>query len=142
MTTLRFSYLIAVFLAFNSIATCWASENISIVPDWEDPQIISRNKEPGHAYMRPYAEEKNLLNKKVSGRIQSLNGKWKFNWSGHPDSRPAEFYRTDYDVSEWPVIDVPGNWQTQGYGRPIYSNHPYPFAKDQPRVMTETPTWN
>jgi beta-galactosidase len=45
----------------------------------------------------------------------------------------------EYDVSEWPVIDVPGNWQTQGYGRPIYSNHPYPFAKDQPRVMTEPP---
>ena len=88
MTTSKLSYLVAVFFTFSSIATCWASEKNSTVPDWEDPQIISRNKEPGHAYMRPYATEENLLNKKASGRIQSLNGKWKFNWVGHPDSRP------------------------------------------------------
>jgi len=78
MTTSKLMCLITVFLTFNSIAACWASEKNSTVPDWEDPQVISRNKEPGHAYMRPYAEEKNLLNKKASGRIQSLNGQWKF----------------------------------------------------------------
>ena len=99
------------------------------------------------------ALNKNRLNKNSSSRIQSLNGKWQmangkwqmangkwqFNWVGHPDSRPTEFYQSDYDVSQWQSIDVPGNWQTQGYGRPIYTNHPYPFAKDQPRVMTEPP---
>ncbi len=139
MTTFKHRYLIAVFLAFNSFAVCWASEQNLTVPDWENPQVISRNKVPAHAFMRPYAREENLLNKKASGRIQSLNGKWKFLWVGHPDSRPAEFYHTDFDVSGWPGIDVPGNWQTQGYGRPIYSNHPYTFAKDQPRVMSEPP---
>jgi beta-galactosidase len=139
MTTYKFRCFIAGFLALSSIAACWASEEYSTVPDWENPQVISRNKAPGHAFMRPYAKEENLLNKKASDRIQSLNGEWKFLWAGHPDTRPAEFYRTDFDVSGWPGIDVPGNWQTQGFGRPIYSNHPYPFAKDQPRVMSEPP---
>ncbi len=136
MTTFKY---FAVFLIFSGVAVCWALEENAEVPDWENPQTISRNKVPGHAFMRPYAKEENLLNKKASGRIQSLNGKWKFLWAGHPDSRPAEFYQTDFDVSGWPGIDVPGNWQTQGFGRPIYSNHPYPFAKDQPRVMSEPP---
>ena len=34
---------------------------------------------------------------------------------------------------------MPGNWQTQGYGVPLYSNIPYPFQKDPPRVMGEPP---
>ena len=137
--TIRFRYVATVLIALNLIQVCWAEETAPEVPNWENPQIIGRNKVPAHAFMRPYADDKNLLSDKASGRIQSLNGKWKFHWVGHPDSRPAEFYRTDFDVGEWPSIDVPGNWQTQGYGRPIYSNHPYPFAKDQPRVMSEPP---
>lgn len=138
-TAIRIRSLIAVIVTFNSTAACWASDENFEVPDWENPQIIGHNKVPAHAFMRPYADEANLLGDKASDRIQSLNGKWKFNWAGHPDSRSADFYRPDFDVSEWSSIDVPGNWQTQGYGRPIYSNHPYPFAKDQPRVMSEPP---
>ncbi|WNC69174.1 glycoside hydrolase family 2 TIM barrel-domain containing protein [Thalassotalea nanhaiensis] len=111
----------------------------SAVPDWENPQIIGINKVAGHAFIRPFADKENAETNKSSTRIQSLNGKWKFNWVGHPDKRPTDFYKTDHDVSAWAEIDVPGNWQTQGYGTPIYTNHPYPFAKDQPRVMTEPP---
>jgi len=139
MMRTRFQYLITVFLTFSSVSVCFALEENAQAPDWENSQIISRNKVPGHAFMRPYAKEKNALGRKTSDRIQSLNGKWKFNWAGQPDSRPEDFYRPDFDVGDWHSIDVPGNWQTQGYGRPIYSNHPYPFAKDQPRVMSEPP---
>lgn len=109
------------------------------VPDWENPAVIGINKEPGHAYMRPYADPGKASEGGASSRIQSLNGKWKFHWVGHPDKRPANFYDPAYDISDWNLVDVPGNWQTQGYGRPIYTNHPYPFAKDQPRVMTGPP---
>jgi len=131
--------LITVLLICTSVTVSMASDNKAKVPDWENPQIISRNKVAGHAFIRPYADEKNIVNQQASTRVQSLNGKWKFNWVGHPDSRPMDFYQADFDVSSWQSIDVPGNWQTQGFGRPIYTNHPYPFAKDQPRVMTEPP---
>ncbi|NQY62800.1 MAG: DUF4981 domain-containing protein [Alteromonadaceae bacterium] len=132
------SLLITVILIITALP-CWSLDKGTVVPDWENPNIISLNKVMGHAFIRPYANEKSAQDKSMSSRIQSLNGKWKFNWVGHPDSRPTSFYQTKYDVSQWAEIDVPGNWQTQGYGRPIYTNHPYPFAKDQPRVMTEPP---
>jgi beta-galactosidase len=34
---------------------------------------------------------------------------------------------------------VPGNWQTQGWGIPIYTNQTYPFRRDEPRVTSEPP---
>ena len=52
-----------------------------------------------------------------------------------PNSRPVDFYKPDYDDSSWDEIRVPGNWQTQGYGVPIYTNVTYPFKKDPPRIM-------
>ncbi|WP_177168923.1 glycoside hydrolase family 2 TIM barrel-domain containing protein [Thalassotalea agarivorans] len=107
--------------------------------DWENPQVISINKEQPRAFFTAFKSKSAALAGKQSSLVQSLNGQWRFNWVGHPDKRPANFFETDYDVSQWDEIDVPGNWQTQGYGRPIYTNHPYPFAKDQPRVMTQPP---
>ena len=45
----------------------------------------------------------------------------------------------DYDVSRWDKIAVPGNWQTQGYGTPIYVNMGYPFVRNRPYVTGEPP---
>ena len=42
-------------------------------------------------------------------------------------------------MTQWDRIAVPGNWQTQGYGVPVYTNITYPFQKDPPRVMGEPP---
>ena len=69
----------------------------------------------------------------------SLDGKWNFYWSRNPEERPADFYREDYDVSQWDKITVPGNWQTQGYGVPIYININYPFVRNRPSVTSEPP---
>ena len=35
---------------------------------------------------------------------------------------------------------VPGNWQLQGFDRPIYTNVKYPFPCDPPRVPEDNPT--
>ncbi|MEW6997798.1 glycoside hydrolase family 2 TIM barrel-domain containing protein [Colwelliaceae bacterium BS250] len=131
--------LISVLFVASTVLSGLVNAKASTIPDWENPQIIGINKEAGHAFIRPYANETVAHKRNASTRIQSLNGKWKFNWVGHPDKRPLDFYKPNYDVSEWVSIDVPGNWQTQGFGRPIYTNHPYPFNKDQPKVMTEPP---
>ena len=64
-----------------------------------------------------------------------LNGVWKFYHVGHPDNRPVDFFKPDYDVSTWDDIPVPANWQMHGYGTPNYTNITYPFKKDPPRVM-------
>ena len=101
--------------------------------DWENPAVLGINKLPYHATLQLPSKEK------ACKEIVSLDGQWFFHWSRNPEERPADFYKEDYDVSQWGKIAVPGNWQTQGYGTPIYININYPFVKDRPRVTTEPP---
>lgn len=101
------------------------------IPDWENPEIIGINKLPYHSTLE--------LPSIANPEVVSLNGEWLFKWSKDPDSRPVGFESMDYETVDWDKIIVPGNWQTQNFGRPIYSNIPYPFQRDQPRVTSEPP---
>jgi beta-galactosidase len=101
--------------------------------DWENPEVIGINKEKPHAFGYLPGEKAN------NPLIQSLNGIWKFNWSPDPQSRPVNFYTENLNAEEWDDILVPGNWELQGFGTPIYSNIPYPFKMDQPKVTSEPP---
>ena len=103
------------------------------VNDWENPAVLGINKLPYHATLQLPSKQKECK------EIVSLDGEWKFRWSRNPEERAIDFYREDNDVSQWGGIAVPGNWQTQGYGTPIYININYPFVKDRPRVTTEPP---
>ncbi|MCQ2197454.1 MAG: beta-galactosidase [Bacteroidaceae bacterium] len=101
--------------------------------DWENPHVLGINKLPYHATLQLPSRESECK------EIVSLDGKWAFHWSKDPDSRPVEFYKEDYDVTGWDRIAVPGNWQMQGYGKPIYTNIPYPFQRNEPYVTSEPP---
>ncbi|WP_052334281.1 glycoside hydrolase family 2 TIM barrel-domain containing protein [Pedobacter sp. V48] len=107
----------------------------------QDPENLGINKEAAHATLMPYASLKEALagNRHASSFSRSLNGTWKFNWVDWPQKRPVDFYKTDYDVSRWKNITVPSNWQTAGYGTPIYTNITYPFKKDFPWIMSTPP---
>ena len=99
--------------------------------DWENPHVLGINKLPYHATLQLPSKQKECQ------EIISLDGQWLFQWSKDPESRPADFYRDDYDVSGWNKITVPGCWQLQGFGKPIYVNMQYPFHRDRPNVMGE-----
>lgn len=101
------------------------------VPDWENPQVIGTNKLPYHSTLQLPSKEKECK------EIISLDGQWSFHWAKNPEERPIDFYREDFDVSGWDKILVPGNWQTQGFGKAIYTNMKYPFKQDEPRVTGE-----
>ena len=101
--------------------------------DWENPAVLGINKLPYHATLQLPSKEKECK------EIVSLDGQWLFHWSRNPEERPVDFYREDYDVSQWGKITVPGNWQTQGYGTPIYININYPFVRNRPSVTSEPP---
>ena len=101
--------------------------------DWENPFVLGINKLPYHATLQLPSKQKECK------EIISLDGRWKFRWSKDPDSRPVGFEREDYDVSLWDDITVPGNWQTQGFGTPIYTNMSYPFQRNRPSVTSEPP---
>lgn len=109
------------------------AEESSPIPDWENPAVIGINKEKAHATFVLPSE------KAGDSRVISLNGQWRFKWSPDPQSRPAEFYQQDYSTAQWDLIQVPGNWQLQGFGLPIYINMAYPFKQNPPRVTSEPP---
>lgn len=101
--------------------------------DWENPHVLGVNKLPYHATLG--------MPSKASERadIISLDGEWNFHWSPDPESRPIGFEADEYDVGSWDKITVPGNWQMQNFGKPIYVNISYPFARNRPSVTSEPP---
>ncbi len=119
--------------------------------EWEQEQNLSYNKEPARAWAFSFTSEetaKQIL-PRFSARWLSLDSTtaWKFKWSKDPASRPVGFQDPAYDVSAWETIVVPASWQAmgahpervKGWGTALYSNQPYPFARDWPRVMTTPP---
>ena len=99
--------------------------------DWENPDVNGINKERPHSYSF-------LTDKKAENpNILSLNGIWKFRYSPDPQSRPVDFFQDGFSTEKWENILVPGNWELQGFGTPIYTNISYPFKADPPRVMSE-----
>ena len=104
----------------------------SKVPDWENPNMISMNKEAARVTAIPYASFENALQTDMSASqyYRLLNGDWKFNWVEKPADRPKNFYKVDFEDADWTTIPVPSNWELQGYGVPIYVNQPYEFTED------------
>ncbi|MBN2590788.1 MAG: DUF4981 domain-containing protein [Sedimentisphaerales bacterium] len=121
--------LIVTYILFSTIMT-YAQESPQ-VNDWENPSVIGINKEKAHATFVLPSE------KSTDSRVVSLNGLWRFKWSPNPESRPTDFYKDDYSVKDWDLIQVPGNWQMQGFGMPIYTNMAYPFKANPPSVTSE-----
>src|SRR5579875_2551744 len=51
-----------------------------------------------------------------------------------------KFFAPDFHDSAWTNIAVPSNWETKGFGTPIYLASGYPFKIDPPRVTDPPPT--
>lgn len=81
-----------------------------------------------HAFAFENPELAKTYDKTNSTNFLSLNGSWKFNWVQDPRTRPLDFFNADFDDSDWDDFKVPANWETNGYGLPIYVNHPYEFT--------------
>ncbi|MBP3832799.1 MAG: DUF4981 domain-containing protein [Bacteroidaceae bacterium] len=90
----------------------------------ENTQVFEQGQEEGHAYYIP----KNNL---------SLNGKWKFYFADVPEDIPQQFFQTNYNDSKWNLIDVPSNWEMQGYGDKLFRNVHAPFKANPPHVPRE-----
>ncbi len=98
-------------------------------PDWMNPSVIARNREAGHAPLGLYPDGEAAL-AGDSPYARSLNGEWAFRFASAPAEAPHGFHRESFDVSDWDAIAVPGNWQLQGYDKPIYVNIGYAFPQD------------
>lgn len=130
---------VVFFVIVGGMALCG---DVLAVNDWENPDVIGRNKEIARVTAVPYAGRMNAVKgvRAASAYVQSLDGDWRFNWVKRPEERLIDFYKPGFDCSEWNKISVPSNWQLEGHGVPIYSNQAYPFKKSPPHIMLEPPT--
>lgn len=99
---------------------------------YEDPHVSGINRDPSRATAYSFASLDDALkmNREASGRYLSLNGEWDFSFALKPGDEPQDFYQ--HKVSGWKKIDVPSNWEMQGYDKPIYKSAVYPFRPVNP----------
>jgi len=115
---------------------------IKMVLEYENPEIIGVNKEEYHCTLFPFENILNALknNRLISKNFLNLNGKWKFNWVSKPSNRPVDFFKVEFNDNNWNEINVPSNWQLEGYDIPIYSNFKYPNSlktKNPPNISKD-----
>lgn len=98
--------------------------------DWENHHVLSINREKARATFTPYLAQ-------YGDMTICLDGDWKFNWTKTPEEQPEDFHKLDFNDKLWNTISVPGNWETHGYGTPIYCSSGYTFKIAPPYVTKE-----
>ena len=112
--------------------------------EWRDPEVNAVNRAPMHANFFAYetAEVAAKDAKEQSQNFMTLNGPWKFFWVKNADARPTDFWRTDYNDKGWNNMPVPGVWELNGYGDPLYVNVGYAWREQFKNNPPEVPTVN
>ena len=126
------NFLFLLLLIFVNSA---AAQTFSFT-EWENEKIVDINKEPAHVTFMAYPDEQMAVTNdfKRSPWYKSLNGTWRFHYTDQPGNRPLDFYKADLNDAAWKTIPVPGNWELNGFGIPIYTNIVYPFPKNPPFI--------
>ena len=128
--------MIGLFTALAFSATAQSNE-------WQDAAVNAVNRAPMHtnffAYESIDAATKAI--KEQSSNFMTLNGSWKFFWVKNADQRPTDFWQTKFDDKGWDDMNVPGVWELNGYGDPVYVNVGYAwreqFKNNPPFVPNE-----
>ena len=108
--------------------------------EWENQHITHHNVADAHAPLSAFNSALVAKNNQQSKNVHSLNGNWKFKLFSQPELIEEIFTKGAFDDSAWDSIQVPSNWQLQGFDKPIYTNVKYPFSDTPPFVPQENPT--
>ena len=116
--------------------TTFAQQN-----DWENPTLVDQGKEKAHASFMLFDNANDVVKDDYSKSpyYQSLNGVWKFNYVDQHKNRNKEFFRSNLEDASWKTINVPSNWELNGFGIPIYTNLIYPHPKTPPFIGDNNP---
>ena len=115
---------------------------MSAIALWKMPEVTGIAKLPGRSTLFPFeSEEKACTGDPHASRwYRPLDGTWKFSFYGSPAEVPDEALAPTTDDSGWAPIEVPGNWNLQGWDRPHYTNVQMPFPELPPEVPERNPT--
>ena len=101
-------------------------------PYWRNVNTTSVNAETQRTEAVWYASRADALAKgfRASENYVDLNGVWDFKYFD-------DYHKMQrFDGTDWDQIRVPGNWEVQGFGVPIYVNQPYEFCPRDPEPPT------
>ncbi|MBQ9812544.1 MAG: DUF4981 domain-containing protein [Thermoguttaceae bacterium] len=112
----RFWTVAVVALLAIAAVQVQAQEQKKELPDRLNPEVVGVNNLTPKSMFAASAYKKN-----------SLDGEWKFQLAPTPDDVPYNFELEDCHDGDWDTVVVPHNFQTDGYGYPVYTNIPYPW---------------
>ena len=114
-------------------------------PKWQDPKFFEENRLPMRStfIVSPTAEDAVAEHDFTKSPLyRSIGGVWKFYWTPNAtDPQPEEFWSPKFDDSNWGKMPVPGLWEMNGYGVPLYVNDGFAwqnfYKKNPPYAPTE-----
>ncbi|MFI3263044.1 MAG: glycoside hydrolase family 2 TIM barrel-domain containing protein [Rikenellaceae bacterium] len=105
------------------------------LPEWQNEKVVDVNKYPARTVFMSYtSRDEAVANDYTTSRYYiPLNGMWKFLYDDdHRNIPVSAAVEPNVDFSYWDDIEVPTNWEVQGYGTPIYVNATYEFSMKNP----------
>ncbi|WP_275182955.1 beta-galactosidase [Citrobacter freundii] len=106
--------------------------------DWENPGVTQLNRLEAHPPFCSWRSADDARTNKRSSQLRSLNGRWQFAWFAAPEAVPESWLTSDLPQAD--TVNVPSNWQMDGYDAPIYTNVTYPIPVNPPYVPAQNPT--
>lgn len=125
------------------LATFAIAASAQSFTEWQNPEVNAVNRAPMHTNYFAYesADAAARGAKEHSSNYMTLNGIWKFFWVKNADARPTDFWKVGFNDKGWSDMAVPGMWELNGFGAPIYVNTGYAwrnqFKNNPPQVPTE-----
>ena len=113
--------------------------------EWQDPNVNAINRAPMHTNYFAYESENAALKgcRTSSDNYMSLNGMWKFHWVKDADQRPmTDFYKVGFNDKGWATMQVPGMWEMNAYGDPVYIDSGYAWRNQHPNNPPYVPEEN
>ena len=114
-------------------------------PKWQDPNFFEENRAPMRSTFIVTPTAENVVSEHdytQSPLYRSIGGVWNFYWTPNAtDPQPENFWSPKFDDSNWGKMPVPGLWEMNGYGVPLYKNNGYAwfnfYQKNPPYAPTE-----
>ena len=99
-------------------------------PDYQNINVTGISRLPAHTRWGAFASVREALKGSIyASSIMSLNGTYRFKLYDRPEN-VEPFFEEGFDDAGFADIAVPGNWQLQGHGLPVYTNTVYPWEDE------------
>ena len=112
---------VIIFLAAAAVSIAASAQSFT---EWRDASVNEINRAPMHSSFFAF-ENDTLSEPEQSANYLSINGTWSFKWSKDATDRKSDFFKPNFDETGWSKMPVPGMWELNGFGDPLYLNIGY-----------------